>query len=229
MLGFLWSFLNPLCMMLVYVLVFRYYIRFNQVPNYTVFLFCGLLPWTWVAAALSEGTGSIVGSGHLITKSMFPPQVLPVVAVSTSMINFLLSLPLLLIFMIATDMPLHPTLALLPFVVVGQFALLLGLAAALGALNVRFRDVQHLVANLLSFLFFLSPIVYPAEVVPERFKPLIQLNPLALLTTFYHQIILEGAVPDVTLVVYFGATTGLVLILGTMIFNASRETFAELL
>lgn len=229
MLGFLWSFLNPLCLMLVYVVVFRYYIRFNEVENYTVFLFCGLLPWIWVTSALLEGTGSIVGGGHLITKSMFPPQILPTVAVTTSMINFLLSLPLLGIFMYASHMSVPWTVVFLPLVIVGQALFLLGLAWALSALNVYFRDVQHIVGNALSFLFFLSPILYPPHVVPHSFQPLLHLNPLALLTQFYHQILLDGVVPDAGSVLAFGVCTGLVLLIGSMIFQHYRESFAELL
>jgi len=97
-LGFMWSFLNPLCLMLIYSLVFKYYIRFSGVENYTIFLFCGLLPWLWFSSSLSESTSSIVSSGHLITKSMFPAHILPTVSVITNLINFILSLPLLFIF-----------------------------------------------------------------------------------------------------------------------------------
>ena len=229
MLGFLWSFLNPLCLMLVYVLVFKYYIRFNQVEHYTVFMFCGLLPWIWVTSALSEGTSAVVGGGHLITKSMFPPQILPTVSVLTSMINFLLSLPLLVIFMLGSGIPLPWTVLLLPFVVVGQALFLLGIVWALSALNVFFRDVQHIVGNLLSFLFFLCPIVYPASVVPPRFAPLLHLNPLSLLTQFYHQILIDGVVPDAWSVGYFTVVTALVLVAGSMIFQRYREHFAEFL
>lgn len=229
MLGFLWSFLNPLCLMLVYVLVFRYYIRFNQVEHYTVFLFCGLLPWLWVQSALLEGTSAIVSSGHLITKSMFPPQLLPTVAVCTSMVNFLLSLPLLAIFMYFSGVSLPWTAVFVPLVVFGQAFFLLGIVWALSALNVHFRDVQHIVGNLLSFLFFLSPILYPSDVVPARFKPLLQLNPLALLTQFYHQLLLDGVLPDPYAVGYYFVITGLVLMMGAMIFQHYRESFAELL
>lgn len=228
-LGFLWSFLNPLCLMLVYLLVFKFYIRFNEVNNYTVFLFCGLLPWVWLTSALSEGTSSIVSSGHLITKSMFPAHILPTVSVLTSFIHFLLALPILFIIMFFSGVALHATLLLLPLLFVMQFLFLYGASLALGALNVHFRDVQHIVANLLTFLFFLCPIIYPASIVPERFKATMELNPLALFTQFYHQIILDGVIPPLWSVGYVGALTAIVVILGTIIFETYRESFAEAL
>jgi len=228
-LGFLWSFLNPLCLMLVYTLVFKFYIRFDGVPNYTIFVFCGLLPWLWFTSAVSEGTSSIVSSGHLITKSMFPPQVLPTVSVLTTLVNFVLSLPLLFAFMFFAGMPFPATIVGLPILIALEFLFLLGVSLGLGALNVRFRDVQHLVGSLLTFLFFLCPIVYPAASVPERFRFTLDLNPLALFTVFYHNLILDGVWPSFGAWVYLGAWVGVVVILGHIIFSRHRESFAEML
>ena len=228
-LGFLWSFLNPLCLMLVYLLVFKYYIRFDQVQNYTVFMFCGLLPWIWFTSGLSEGTSAIASSGHLITKSMFPAHLLPTVSVVTNLINYTLSLPVLFVLMLFTGAAFHWTLALLPLVVFAQLLMLLGLTLALSALNVLFRDIQHIVGNLLTFLFFLCPIIYPASAVPQKFRWTIDFNPLALLTQFYHQLILEGVLPSFWSVIYLGAIVLLVLALGNAVYNRYRESFAELL
>lgn len=228
-LGFLWSFLNPLMLMLVYTLVFKYYIRFDQVENYTIFMFCGLLPWLWFSSGLIEGVTSIVSSGHLITKSMFPAHILPVVSTITSLIHFLLSLPLLFIFMLVTGAHLHISLLALPLIIVVQFVLLFGLTLSLSAINVRFRDTQHLVGNLLTFLFFLCPIIYPVSVVPERFRFTLELNPLALITEFYHLVIIEGHLPSLWSVSYVLLLSLLALLIGNAVYNAYRETFAELL
>lgn len=228
-LGFLWSILNPLFLMLVYLLVFRYYMRAANVEHYPIFLFCGLLPWAWTSSALMEGTTSIVSSGHLITKSMFPAELLPVVSVITTMVNFILSLPILFIFMICSGVGAHLTLLALPFLVVVQFIFLVGAGLALGALNVLFRDVQHILGNLLSLLFFLCPIVYPSTVVPEKFQFTMVLNPFALLTQTYHHLILDGALPSLSEVVYLVGWSLFVAILGNIIFSRYRESFAELL
>ncbi|MCO6430554.1 MAG: ABC transporter permease [Deltaproteobacteria bacterium] len=228
-LGFLWSFLNPLLLMLVYTLVFRFYIRFDQVENYSVFLFCGLLPWIWVTSSLHEGASSIVASGHLITKSLFPAQLLPSVAVITSMVHFLLSLPILFAFMFVSGMSLHYTMLLVPFVIFLQFVFCFGLALALSAVNVQYRDVQHILGNVLTFLFFLCPILYPIESVPEAYRFTLELNPFSLFTMFYHDLILDGVVPPLHQIVLLAGFSTLSFVMGHMIFEYNRESFAELL
>jgi len=228
-LGFFWSFLNPLCLMLVYVLVFRYYIRFEQVQNYTVFVFCGLLPWIWFSSALLEGTVSVVANSHLITRSMFPAHILPAVAVLTSMVNYILSLPILIVLMLSLGVKIHITFMALPLVVAGQVVLLYGLALGLAALNVYFRDVQHIVGNLLTFLFFLCPILYPLDVVPERFRFSMYYNPLAGMIRFYQQLILDGRMPSLVSAGYFVLCMFLALAAGNWIYNSYREGFAEIL
>ena len=227
-LGFLWTFLNPLCLMLVYTLVFSYYMRFSQ-PHYAIFLFVGLLPWIWLSSGLLEGTSSIVGGGHLITKSMFPAHVLPLVAVLVNFVNFLLSLPLLFIFMWVSGLAFHWTLLLLPVLFILQALFLYGATLLLASLNVYFRDVQHLLGNILTFLFFLCPIIYPPESVPERLRFTLELNPLALFTTFYHELILEGSVPRVGLVLYLSTFVAMALLAGHLVYERYRERFAEAL
>ena len=229
LLGFLWSFLNPLCLMLVYVLVFRYYIRFTEVPDYTVYLFAGLLPWIWFTSSLSEGTSSIVQSGHLITKSMFPAHILPAVSVLTNLVNFVLSLPILFIIMAWTGVVVPATILLIPVVIILQALFLYGVTLALSALNVQFRDVQHLVINAITFLFFLCPIVYPAHVVPERFRFTLDYNPAALFIVSYHNLILDGRIPDVSTVVGLVVSVLLSVSVGIVIHRRYRESFAELL
>ena len=229
LLGFLWSILNPLCLMLVYVLVFSYYMRSNAVEHYPIFLFCGLLPWVWTSSALSECASSIVSSGHLITKSLFPAQVLPCVSVATSLVNFLLSLPLLFIFMLVAGVPSPGTAVLLPALLLVHALFLLGLGLILSALNVLYRDVQHLLGNLLSFLFFLSPIVYPASVVPPRLAFTLTINPFALFTEAYHAILFRGEVPSLMTWGLLSAWGILSLLIGNAVFSRYRETFAELL
>ena len=228
-LGFLWSFLSPLCLMGVYTLVFTYYVRGFSVENYSIFLFSGLLPWIWTSSALQEGASSVVASGHLITKSMFPPQILPVVSVLTTLVNFLLSLPMLFVFMLVAGANFPVQLLLLPLVIVGHFFLLLGAVLALSALNVFFRDVQHLIANILTLLFFLCPIIYPASSVPERFRFSLELNPFAAITVLYHQILIEGVWPRIDQIAVFILMMVFAMLLGTAIFNKYREGFAEVL
>lgn len=228
-LGFLWSLLNPLCFMLVYMVVFRYYIRFDKVDNYTIFLFAGLLPWLWVTSALVEGTSAIVSSGHLITKSMFPAHILPAVSIITTLLHFIFSLPLLFVFMFIFGVTFHWTLFLIPLIIISQLLFLYGLSVGLGALNVYYRDVQHMVGHILTFLFFLSPIIYPREAVPANFQFTLDLNPFAVFTMMYHQVILEGTLPSLGVVTGVLGAIVVSLVVGHAIFNYYREGFAEML
>jgi lipopolysaccharide transport system permease protein len=227
--GILWSILNPLFLMALYTLVFRYFMRFSSSEHYALTVLSGLLPWIWSSSALSEGTGSLVGSGHLITKSLFPAHLLPLVSVLSTLVNFVVSLPLLLMLMLVEGLPVPWTVVLLPGFVVLHFALLYGFSLALAALNVFYRDVQHLLANALSFLFFLSPIVYPTEAVPAHLRFLVVLNPFAVLTECYRDLTLRGRLPSFDYLMLCAAWAGCALIMGAAVHGRFRERFAEAL
>jgi ABC-type polysaccharide/polyol phosphate export permease len=224
-LGFVWTFLNPLLLMAVYALVFRFYMRI-AVANYALFLLAGLLPWTWFSSSLADGTNAIVGGSSLVTKSLFPTEILPVVVVLSNMVNFALSIPLLALAGWAYGVSFSPLawLWLVPVMVL-QCVFTLGLVQSLAALNVHYRDVQHVVANLLLLWFFLTPIVYPASQVPERLHLLLWANPVALFTEIYRDIFVTPAWPNLEA---FGVLTiyALVSILvGANIYYATPHTY----
>ena len=155
LLGFLWSFLNPLLLMLVYVLVFSVYLRVPM-HGYAVFLFSGLLPWLWFSSSLGHAAGVIVGSGALVKRILFPAEILPLVSVLSNMVNMLLSLPLLFAFLLVFGIRPGPTLLFLPVLLGLQLSLTAGLALALAALNVHLLDVEQILANVLVFLVNLA-------------------------------------------------------------------------
>lgn len=229
-LGFFWTLLNPLFLMLVYTIVFRFYIRFETGEhNYTIFLFTGLLQWIFTTSLLIEASTSIVNSSHLITKSMFPAHILPTVACLTTFINYLFSLPLLFIFMVFFKEPFHLTLLLLPCLIFIQFIFLYSLGLMLSILNVYLRDTQHLLANFLNFLFFLSPILYPLTTIPEKFKFTIYCNPFALFTISYHNLILDGKIPDINIIYEILGITIVSLFVSIWIYDRHKEGIVELL
>ena len=227
MLGVLWSFLNPLFLIAVYSLVFKYYIRFQEQDNYTVFMFTGLLPWIWFSSGLIEATSSISGGGSLITKAIFPSHVLPIVSVITNLIHFIFAIPLLIIAILINDMPLHATLAFLPVVVILQTLFMTGLSLGLSSLNVYYRDIQHILANMMTLLFFLCPIIYPESSIPDRFKFSLFLNPMATLVDSYHKVILEGVLPPLHSLAFLTVLSFVCCYIGSMIFNRYRDQFAE--
>lgn len=227
--GFFWSLLNPLCLMAIYTLVFKFYMRFDGGSNYHILVFAGLLPWLWSSSALGEGTASIVSSGHLITKSIFPAHILPLVSIASTLINFLLALPILALFVVVADLSIPATWLFLPVLVIAHALFLYGLLLGLSALNVFYRDVQHIVGNLLTFIFFLCPVVYPVSTVPERFRPMLKLNPFALLTVMYQDTLVHGTIPELTDLVYLFTVAALACLVGAAIHQHHRESFAEAL
>jgi lipopolysaccharide transport system permease protein len=235
-LGFLWSFLNPLLLMLVYVLVFAVYLRVPM-ENYAVFLFTGLLPWLWFSSSLGHAAGVIVGSGALVKRILFPAEILPLVSVLSNLVNLLLSLPLLLLFLLLFGIRPGPMLAFLPLLLALQLLLTVGLALPLAALNVHLRDVEQILANGLVLLFFLSPILYPVSTVPVTLRlgeslvlplrPLYFLNPVAGLVQSYQNVIFFGREPHW---IHLGmvALTALVAFWGGYwVFDRLRDSLAE--
>ncbi len=194
-LGFLWTFLNPLLLMGIYSLVFSVYMRVD-LPAYPIFVFSGLLPWLWFSSSMLSGSGAIVESGNLMKRVAFPPQVLPTVSVTATLVNFLLSLPLLWAFAVWAGLPLSPALAALPLLIVIQYVLTLGLTVAVSILTVRYRDLHQLMGNVMMLWFFLTPVLYPPAMVPERFRGVLLANPMAPIVMGYQSVIYRGLMPD---------------------------------
>ena len=225
-LGMAWSFLNPLLLLSVYALVFSVYMRV-AVENYAVFMFAGLLPWIWFSSSLLEGVNSITGAGALITKSMFPAEVLPMVKILSNLCNYLLSLPLLLVFMLWYQVGFTLALLWLPFLMTAQLLFTMGLVYFLSSLNVRFRDIQHVLANVMILWFFLCPIIYPVTSIPDRWRFTFSLNPMAILAVGYQDIFIHGKTPDLIAISAVTLVGGLCMFLGVLQFERWRETFAE--
>ncbi len=235
-LGFLWSLLNPLLLMLVYVLVFAVYLRVPM-ENYAVFLFTGLLPWLWFASSLGHATGVIVGSGGLVKRILFPAEILPLVSVLANLVNLLLSLPLLFLFLLLFGVRPGPALLFLPLLLALQLLLTTGLALPLAALNVHLRDVEQILSNLLVLLFFLSPILYPVSAVPatvrigERvtvpLRPLYFLNPVAGLIQGYQNVLFFGREPHWIHLGVVAACAAVALWGGYRVFDRLRDSLAE--
>lgn len=228
-LGFLWSFLNPLVLMIVYTVVFQHFTRVGAMEFYSLYLFSGLLPWMWTASALSEGTCSITSSGHLVTKSLFPAHILVLANVITTGIHFVLMFPLFIVFAFIWGMPLPLAIFLFPVLIFIHGVFLFGLSLGLSSLNVRFRDVQHLVGSVITIMFFLCPIIYPLSMVPEQYLNLFVLNPFSAFTVLYHAV-LFGEYSHVQAALYSVVVWSfLAVMFGFSLFSRGRERFAEYL
>jgi ABC-type polysaccharide/polyol phosphate export permease len=225
-LGFFWTFLNPFLLMLVYLLVFKVFMN-NGIKNYTVFLFSGLLPWMWFSTSLTDGVGSIIGGANLITKVLFPPQVISTVPVLVNMMNFIFSLPLLFIFMFFLKMPIGlPLLAVIPVILV-QLILTQGLVLIVSSVNVYFRDLQQIVSNLLLLGFFVTPIVYSLKQVPEKYLFIFYINPMTTVVRSYQWIFYYNTFPNWLHLFYLFIVSIVILFAGVFIFEQLKEAFPE--
>ena len=228
-LGFLWSFINPLLMLLVYGLVFGYVLavpRSKDVEPYFLFLFCGILPWTFFQASIAEASGSLIAGGNLIKKVLFPAEVLPTVTVLTNFVQLLLGLPILLAVLV-WEGKLGPSALMLPLPMLVQLVLTLGVALFVSALTVHFRDIQSILAHVLHLWFFATPVIYAYAEVKGTLRSVLKLNPLTHVVVSYQQMLFEDRFTDwrglgATLVVALAAFA-----LGSFIFERLRDTLAE--
>lgn len=231
-LGFFWSFFNPLLLLLVYTFVFKYVMvppQLNEISNYSVFLFCGLLPWTWFSTSLVESSNVLISGGNLIKKVMFPAEILPMVTVLANLVHFLFGLPILVAFLIYFDAPLQISeLAWFPVVVAVQLLLSVALALILSALTVHFRDIKDILSNLMTLWFFATPIIYYWKTAPPKLKPLLDLNPFTHLAIAYQEILyFEGDFGHRTWLLALGVGSALLFLFAYFLFDRLRDSFAE--
>lgn len=231
-LGFFWSFVNPLLLLSIYSFVFT-----NILPNmhpgtqpYEVFMFCGLLPWTWFSASLLEGSGSLISGGNLIKKVLFPAEILPIVTVLSNMVHFFLGLIILAGFMIwRRHFPDWNELAWFPVIVFVQLVFTTGLVLILSALTVHFRDLKDLLANLLTFWFFATPIIYSYQMeTVAGYQWLFNWNPFFHLAVSYQEVLFfHGSFGHLRWLGAMGAASIVLFLVGYWVFDRLRDSFAE--
>ncbi len=231
-LGFLWSFVNPLLLLLVYTFVFTVVIQrplTGALAPFALFMFCGILPWTWFQSSLLESSNVLIAGGNLIRKVLFPAEVLPIVSVLAGMVHFFLGLPILAAFFLYYGRPpLAVDLWWLPVIVAVQLALTLGLALLVSSLTVHFRDLRDLLANVLTLWFFATPIIYAFDEAPGAVRPYLNLNPFTHLARAYQEVLfLEGPFTQWRRVLALGAASVIVLAFGYFVFDRLRDTLAE--
>ena len=194
-LGFLWSLLNPLLMMLVFTIVFEV-VKPQQVRSYPLFVLAGLLPWNYLTGSLGGAVRSVTGNAHLIDKVHFPREVLPISVVLANLINFLLSLVVFLPLALLLGAKWNAWILALPVVIGIQTMILLGISLLLAAMNVFYRDAEQVLEVGLTAWFFLTPVFYELELLPNQvlgidvWRLVYTLNPMATLVTDYRYVML---------------------------------------
>lgn len=236
-LGFFWSFVNPLLLLSIYSFIFATVLK-NSDPKttpYALFMFCGLLPWTWFSTALTEASGSLIAGGNLIKKVLFPAEVLPIVSVLANMVHFFLGLVILVAFIVAFEvahynvLPDWPDVLWFPVVVLVQLVFTSALGLLLSALTVHFRDIRDLLANLLTFWFFATPIVYSYQMPSvQPYLWAFKLNPFYHLAVSYQELLFfRGPFGHLASLLELGAASVVFFLAAYWVFDRLRDSFAE--
>lgn len=236
-LGFFWSLLSPLLLIIIYG-VFAAILRFNENrPNYLQFLVIGITCWQFLSMCLNDSLYAVLGNGNLVKKTAFPRLILPLAMVSANLVNFMLTWCVLFPYLLIVRMPMQH-LYFLPLILLFQTMLALGLALMLSASNVFFRDTEHILGTGTLAWFFLSPIMYPIELqldfLSERLQWLVFLNPMTGILYAYRQLLMSTGMPDVQNLPlsYLGISGGICLVvlgLGFWIYQSAQARFGDVM
>lgn len=232
-LGFLWTLLNPLLLMLVFTVVFQVLIP-TEIPYFPVFILIGILAWNFCAGAAMACTHSVVGNADLVRKVYFPREMLPLSAVLASLVHFTLALTLVFVLAPLSGIPLTGLALWLPIVVLFQTIFLCGLGLLLAAVNVFFRDTEPIMDVALLAWFFLTPIFYSLDVLFDKTIGQMNvgwlmhvLNPMASFISTYRLVIIDRAPPDPAFLARTFAVSLLVLVVGYVLFKRLEPRFGE--
>lgn len=223
-LGMVWSLLNPLLTMLVYLFVFSTLFK-SDIKNFPVYLMSGIILFSYFSESTNLGMASIVGNSALITKVYMPKIIYPLSKVLSSAINLCISLIPLCLVMLITGVTIHKSILLLPVVVLFLVVFSLGVSLILATMDVFFRDTQFLWSVLLMMLNFLTPIFYPESIIPAQFQMIYHMNPLYQIIFFMRTIILDGVSPTPVTYLYCILSCGVTLLLGLWIFCKNQDRF----
>ena len=196
-LGVLWSFINPLLSVVVYAIVFHYIMRFN-IEHYLIYLIAGIIPWTFFTTSINSGMNSILFNANIIKKVYFPREILPISSVTSGLVNFLISCIIILIFAIFSGVGIGFSLLFLPIVIIIQYIFTLGIVFVLSAIEIYVKDIEHIVNFIISMLFYVTPILYTPDYVPENMKFILKLNPMSYIIEAYHDIFYYKQVPNIS-------------------------------
>jgi len=173
----LWSFLNPLCQLLIYSLVFPFIIG-NSIENYVVFLIIALMPWTFFNSTVIQSAACIVNNAGIVKKVYFPREILPISTTTSNLISFLITQIIVFIALLVSGIGIGESIIVFPIIVLMQYILQLGLAFVFSAITVFVRDVEYIINIFMMLMFYLCPIVYDVGMIPDNLLVFFKLNPM---------------------------------------------------
>ncbi|MEK6589309.1 MAG: ABC transporter permease [Nitrospinota bacterium] len=194
-LGFFWTMLNPLMMMIILTIVFSQLMRFDM-KNFAIFLLCGLLPWNYFSQSISMATTSLISNANLINRVYIPKAIFPLSIIFSNMVNMVLSLIPLFLLMIIIGVRIQPSILLIPVLLLNLMFFTAGISLFISCLNVFFRDFTHMIEIIITAWFYVTPIIYPLEKIPAQYEMFFKLNPLIYIIGNFREVIFYGRIPD---------------------------------
>jgi lipopolysaccharide transport system permease protein len=224
-LGWTWPLVRQLVQLAVLVFIFGSVLDLG-IENFPVFVFSGLVAWTWFATGCTGATGSLLANRHLLFQPRLPPAVLPIVAVVVPLVDVLMALPVLLI-LVQLEGSIPATALFLPLLIIAQLVLMAGIAWLTAASSVFLRDVPNIVAVVLNVLFYLTPIFYGLRAIPEKYADLLNLNPMATIVGGYRAILMGEPFPGTLTVVYSLLLSLALVVVGFFVFSRLQNRFVD--
>ena len=225
-LGVLWSFINPLLTALVYAIVFPFILKGSQ-DNYVTFIVIAILPWNWFTTVISQGTFCILANAGIIKKVYFPREILPISTATSGLVNFLISTPIILMFLLFSGIGFSKYILFLPVIAIIQYLLTLAIIMITSAINVYIRDAEYIINFFVTMLFYATPVLYSADLFPKQFRQFLYLNPMTTIINGYRDIFYYKQMPDCLALGIIFIISILLLLLGFKIFRKLEKGFAE--
>jgi lipopolysaccharide transport system permease protein len=227
-LGFLWAVIQPLFMMVIFTIIFG---SFAKIPSdgvpYPLFTFAALLPWMLFSEGLSRSTLSMVANSSIMTKVYFPRLIMPISGILSPLVDFAVSISILILMMIYYGFVPTINIVLLPLFILLALATSLGIGLWLSALNVKYRDFQYTVPFIIQLWMYASPVVYPASMIPEAIRPLYGLNPMSGVIEGFRWALLGTEIPSSMIFVSVGVVVVL-LVSGMYYFRRMEQYYADI-
>ncbi len=225
-LGVLWSYLNPILMLMVYSFVFSKIMKI-QIDNYSMFLFTALIPWTFFTVSISQGSLSTVANGSLMKKVYFPREIIPISSVTANAINFLISTLIMLFALLITGVGFSYYILFFPLILLIQYILILGITFITSSCTVYARDLEHIISVFLMALFYATPIVYSLDMIPKQYQFIINLNPMAPIIQAYRDILFYKRMPNFESLGIVALISFAILVIGYLIYKRFERNFVE--
>ena len=225
-LGFLWTFVNPLLQLIVYSVVFSSIMRV-QMDKYYIYMFVGLLPWLFFCNCVQGGATSVMSGQDLIKKIYFPRLVLPIATVSAAFMNMLFSMIVMFAALFVSGKGITMQIIYLPLLLLLLYFLGLGLAFVFSACNVYLRDLEHILGIITMSMFYVTPVIYPVSMVPERFLKILYLNPMTPMVVAFQDILYYQRAPHLDTLITVVAYAMISLVAGYFIFRKLQRNFVE--